>query len=324
MQTVQVSILRDIIFNAVKRGVDYEAACKAVGLSKEELSDAERQVHWEKAGLCWNYCVAQTGDPYLGLHIGQQPGMTFLGTLSHLATNCRSVSEAYRMIVRFNAVVTSIFQYDLRETPEEVAMVFVPASIYQLKYPDAARQAVELSMSNLLTMFSLLTLKNVTPLRIELSFPKKNTTEYEEVLRAPVTFNAPVSCIYVSRADFDLQIVRHDQSLFTLFHHVLEERLKAVQQGTSFSERIRKTILFTFKGQAPPIEAVADEFHLTTRTLQRRLADEQTSYRDLVNQLNAEITADLLSMKMTKEKIASLLGYSDASVMRKKGLGDRN
>lgn len=317
MQTVQVSILRDIIFAAVKNGVDYEGACHEVGLTPEDLRDADRHVHWEKVGVCWNYCVEKTEDPFLGLHIGQQPGLAFLGTLSYLANNCRSVSEAYHMIMRFNKVVTSIFQYDLVETPQGVTLVFEPSQLYMAKYPEAARQAVELSMSNLLTMINMLTLRNVTPLRIEQSFGRRNTAEYERILRAPIVFHAPINGVHLSRSDFEMPVVRQDQSLFTLLHHVLEERLKAVQEGPTFSERIRKTILFNFKGQAPPIEAIANHFHLTTRTLQRRLSDEETSYRDLVNELNAEITDDLLSLKITKEKIASLLGYADSSGMRK-------
>ena len=52
----------------------------------------------------------------------------------------------------------------------------------------------------------------------------------------------------------------------------------------------------------------------STRTLQRRLADEGLSYRDLLDELRYETALDLLQdPENTITEVANLLGYSDPS-----------
>jgi len=93
MYQIQVSILRDLIFNAVKRGVDFQDACSVVDVTPEQLMVAEGYISFEKAGQFWTYAVEKTQDQLLGLRMGQDSSPTFLGVLSYLLQHCRTVAE---------------------------------------------------------------------------------------------------------------------------------------------------------------------------------------------------------------------------------------
>ena len=67
---------------------------------------------------------------------------------------------------------------------------------------------------------------------------------------------------------------------------------------------------------AATLDVVADQFHLHPKTLQRRLADEGTSFAALVDQVRKD-TADryLRTTGMSLSHLARELGYAEQSVL---------
>jgi AraC-like DNA-binding protein len=91
----------------------------------------------------------------------------------------------------------------------------------------------------------------------------------------------------------------------------LIEELKTPE---NFSSRIKKAMLRMAKPQLPGLEMVAHAFNQTSRTLQRRLEEEGTSFRQLAEGLKRRI-CDLLIRhnRYSVADVAFLLGYSDAA-----------
>jgi len=91
----------------------------------------------------------------------------------------------------------------------------------------------------------------------------------------------------------------------------LIEELKTPE---NFSSRIKKAMLRMAKPQLPGLETVAYAFNQTSRTLQRRLEEEGTSFRQIAEELKRRI-CDLLIRhnRYSVADVAYLLGYSDAA-----------
>lgn len=317
MLRIQISILRDLIFNATKRGISFQQACKAIDVTPEQLNDAEGYISYEKSGQFWEYAVATCGDEHLGLHIGQEANLTFFGVLGYLLQNCKSVAEAYKSIVRFNDTVSSVFQYRYEESGDQVKLIFNVNPLYTLKYPEAARQAVELSISSFLTSMFLFTGKRITPLAVYLTCSKRTPGEYEKVLQTKVYFDSPSNQLVISKADFNLPIVKRDNSLYELFTSILLKKEITLNNQLSLKDRIMRIILTTFKGQVPPVDAIASQLAITTRTLQRKLAQEGTTYREITTQVVQDLSDEMSSLNIVKENISMLLGYADSSTLRR-------
>ena len=90
--------------------------------------------------------------------------------------------------------------------------------------------------------------------------------------------------------------------------------IEALKTQDNFSSRIKKAMLRMAKPQLPGLETVAYAFNQTTRTLQRRLEEEETSFRAIAEELKRRI-CDLLIRhnRYAVADIAFLLGYSDAA-----------
>jgi len=65
--------------------------------------------------------------------------------------------------------------------------------------------------------------------------------------------------------------------------------------------------------QMPPMATVAREYAVAERTLHRRLAAANTSYRALVDEIRETLAVELLGNNLTVEEVARHLGYSETA-----------
>lgn len=66
-------------------------------------------------------------------------------------------------------------------------------------------------------------------------------------------------------------------------------------------------------GQWLDMETLADELHMTSRTLRRRLVEEGTSFRQLQEEVREALAEELLASGLTLEQVADALGYGEVS-----------
>jgi AraC-like DNA-binding protein len=63
----------------------------------------------------------------------------------------------------------------------------------------------------------------------------------------------------------------------------------------------------------PNIDGVARSLATSPRTLQRRLLGENTSFRDVVEEVRAELARGYLDQQLALHDVASRLGYAEVS-----------
>jgi AraC-like DNA-binding protein len=69
-----------------------------------------------------------------------------------------------------------------------------------------------------------------------------------------------------------------------------------------------------FSSSGPTLSDVADELCVHPRTLRRRLADEGTSFREVLNEARSAVAVDLLrNVGLTVEEASKRLGYTEVS-----------
>jgi AraC-like DNA-binding protein len=104
-------------------------------------------------------------------------------------------------------------------------------------------------------------------------------------------------------------------------HAVFKAQLQQKQKKRaedSLQERIKHVILSKFNGQITHINIVSSQLCMTTRTLQRKLTEEKTSYRKICQALRSELVSEILKTgKLKKGELASLLGYADADSLNR-------
>jgi AraC-like DNA-binding protein len=314
----QMSILRDIIYGAVPYGADVHRVCAALRIDPQELNDSERLIPFKPAAEVWDVVLAETHEPLLGLYLGEKITPAILGLIGYLMQSSRNLLEAIMQLAKFNDLHSTMMKYNVTESGEVVELEYVSAALWIHQYPESVRQSTELAMSGIVTFFKTISAKAIYPVKVELDYPAHRVAEYERVFRGTIVFNAGRNALTFRKSDLVFPIVSYDKSLFTRFADILEKKLKSLSAEEKFSDRVRQVILTEFKGNSPSVDLIAAHLNMTPRSIQRRLKEEHTSYREIAGRFKKELADIVLTdPKFSVSQVSALLGYSDSSALRK-------
>jgi AraC-like DNA-binding protein len=145
-----------------------------------------------------------------------------------------------------------------------------------------------------------------------------DTSEYERVFKCRPLFNQPCNSIVFSLADLQAPVIGYNKDLNTIFKNLLETEIKKQSNGFSFGSEVKGMILRNFQFNFPQLEEIAKKMHITPRTLQRKLKEENTSFRMLSDSLKQELACNLLTnKKLSVAEIAYKLGYAEPSAFQR-------
>ena len=144
----------------------------------------------------------------------------------------------------------------------------------------------------------------------------------DEKLLRPLLELVPVHDVAFGRAHNRLHFPRamFDEPLPQADRHTLETCMAQCDVLMQRNERRRgitalvRTKLFRDSGRFPTLPDVAAELDVHPRTLRRRLAEEGTSFRALLNEARSTVAVDLLhNVGLTVEEASTRLGYTEVS-----------
>ena len=100
--------------------------------------------------------------------------------------------------------------------------------------------------------------------------------------------------------------------MWDFFELELRRRLSETEAGTSLEERVRASVLEMLPAGAGSMGAVALDLAMSTRTLQRRLRVEGTTFRRILNATRRSLALHYVSESdLSAGEISFLLGYED-------------
>lgn len=317
----QLSILRGLIYSATDYGADFHELCRRVGVTPERLSKGEEMIDWQPdpSRDFWTIAVEMTKDPLLGLHLGEHENTgRNLGMLAMFARSCRTIGDALRTICLYNDTVSTVLRYGLEIDGECAAFTMQPINIWEQHIEDSARQATEISLAGFCKSLQAVAVKKVVPLRVDIKYGERAKDEYERILGAPVFFGAARNALVLKRSDLDITLTTYDESLRSVFESLVTTKRTMMREKESLAQRIRQLLVEEFKGQIPGIGEVSSQLSMTPRTLQRKLAEQGTSFRTVSLQFRKDLAEQLIKAGTTrKQRVASMLGYADADTLRR-------
>lgn len=317
----QVSILRHHLYKAVEFGANFREMCRRLKVTPEILANGEDLLPFSllPENDFWTHALELTGDPCLGLHMGQKPDKYHsFGMLGLLAGSSGTVGEALQAVSRFNDTLTGVFTFSLRHSADGAVFEMTPHPLWEESIPDSARQAVDMSLSSWMCQLHELATRKIYPLQTLLRGPRRFEEEYRKIVNGPVLFNQEKNCLIFDAKDLEVPLLNYDQTLHAVFEQLLLEKRKNLETKKSMANKVRHLLLTTFHGQPVHIDLVASSLFMTTRTLQRKLADESTTYREICNDMRKGLAESLLKGgTRNKTQVAGILGYTDVSSLNK-------
>ena len=93
----------------------------------------------------------------------------------------------------------------------------------------------------------------------------------------------------------------------------LDSEIEARRASLNIEEQVKQTLKRSLAGRRPSLQDVAQQLHLSVRTLQRRLTDADINFKQLVEDTRRELARQYLQSTIELTEVAFLLGYEDAN-----------
>jgi AraC-like DNA-binding protein len=249
-----------------------------------------------------------TLDPAVGLQLGAELRVERYSPTSLAALSASSFRDALERLARYKQL-TCPEELRVLERRDECRVRFRWLLARETEPP----LLVDACFARVLDIARRGTGGPVTPRRVELRGEARNRQMYEAHFGCRAKFAARENTIVFARGDLDRPFLTHNPDLFATVAPQLEAELKQALASRAISEQVKGILKPLLAGGRPGIEDVARELRLSSRTLQRRLTEEGTSFQQLLQDARRELARHyLLYSSLELNETAYLLGYEDA------------
>lgn len=247
-------------------------------------------------------------DPAIGLHLYAGFTAQDRHVLVQAAQYCADVEAALRLWQRYVSLVVDGDRLSLSEDVQGHGLTI------QLDAPaELARYVVEHYSVMAITQLRQQTGRDILPLRACFAHARPSYhAEYRAWFGERVEFDCPYNRLYFSAQTLRLPLLNRHSGMCELIGAELERRLARRRQLGGWAERVAVGIRQSLaRGEAPSLESLAATLHQSSRTLRRRLDEQDLNFRKLLDLVRAELEQQLELQGASRQQIALQLGYGD-------------
>lgn len=313
MTTTAAGWVRSLHAFALSRGLDADALFAAAGIEMGALAGSHARVAQDKLNRLWDGLVEVTGNPGIGLQFGRQVTPASFGAVGFLMLSCGTVREAAEQCLRYQRYLAEAMRAELCDGDGVVEL-----RLENVGGRSGVRVAVVEAMLAAVTAWLRWVLPEpVPPLRIQLRHAATvPLEEYEALFGCPVRAGSDHTAVVFASALMQRPLSGHDPWMQEQHRRLLETlQQEALQPWTGRVRQLMRQLL-----GVGPVEqgAVAAMLHLTPKTLQRRLEQEGTAFRPLLDEVRFELAREYLRQPaVALQEVSALCGYSDYSAFAK-------
>jgi AraC-like DNA-binding protein len=299
-----------LLLDVTKRfGVSEEAVLSPFGLTRTALLDTHEHLPLTLVNDVLIHALALTNEPALPFHIGMQMKISTHGFIGFAAMTADNVRQALELVERFSEL--RLLGANIRLIEEgNIAKLIVDTDLTLQPLRDAVLAALMVGFGQMAQVVTGETLYGVAYIEIE-DEPRYRDIMYR--LPAQIHFNQAHNVICFDASYLDLPLLMSDTASMQLAVKQCEQELAALGHFSPFIREVRSLVHDSNAGFRS-LEAVAEMLNLSERTLKRQLAQEGTTYSDILEDMRRqEAIRLLLNSSESLERIAEALGYSDVA-----------
>lgn len=299
-----------LVTMAREEGLPLEAVLAGSGIAPGDLGDPRAEIDGAQEVKVVENLLRLGVDPSFAFRAGMRYRISTFGMLGYALMNSDTVRDAVQLCARFVKLTYSFCNIRIEEAGHEARAVFECS----LPTPELRAFAVERDMAALAMISRDMTGKRLPLRQWHLAHaPRAALPVYQALVDGTPQFNQPANQWVFSRAQLDTRLPLANPMTRQECVQTCETLLERRRSNSGFSGKVREHLL-RHTDRMPTLDNVADHFHMTPRTLRRRLADEDTSFRDLVEDLRRTLAESLLrDGRLPVQQVAARLGYRDTT-----------
>lgn len=277
------------------------------GFDTKQLDGPTARCPLTNAARLWELALTATGDPGFGLKVASQIKHTTFHALSFGLAASSTLKEAFERMQRYCPLASDAVTYDFYKREGEYHLLIKPATPLSFETIDAL-------VASQLRMCRSLIGRDFSPLLIELRRPRPVRMEdFERLLRAPLIFDAPQDRMIFDAASIERPLEEGNPELARHNDIIALQHLTRIERE-DIPARVREVLMRRMEGKEPSQEEIADELCMSSRTLQRKLGESGTTYKEILDETRYTLALGYLSAPQNSvNDVAYFLGFSSSS-----------
>lgn len=305
---IPTNYLADLVRVVERYGVGREALLEGVVDDPALLEDPGARIAFAEVAELIERAIELTGDRALAISMGLQMQVSSHGYLGFAAMTSRTVREALELACRFAPLRFPALSLRLDVGEEEAALVLEERVPF-----GTAHEFVLVTLFVGFTRMAQALLGKSVRGHAELEIAQPDYFEdIRRMIPGTVSFEMPQNRLVFARALLDEPILTANPAAMNLAKEHCERELAEVSRKHTYAQRVREaaSVESGFLG----LEEVARRLGTSPRTLKRRLADEGTTFSQLLDELRHARALELMrAPELSLEEIAERIGYSDVA-----------
>jgi AraC-like DNA-binding protein len=303
------TMLTSIFDLAEAFGADRNDIIAEIDIDTELAHSTGAMIETEKTVDAFAYAAILTGRPDFGLEWGVRNARRVLGPLSIFVEHCQSAREAVEQGAKFLRLHNSATVYSMvtGRTHDRLRLEVLT----QGKYPQ--QQFVEAAMVSILQFLRALQGPKWVPTEMRFVHQRGATRSiYQHAFGCPITFGNEMNCFVAPKAEFNARTTPRDERIKEFVHGMLQEIDR--QYHDDLPEKIRVMLRAMIASGTANSTEVAKNLNLPPRTMQRKLAEEGTTFKDILTQERLKLAVGYLAQgDLGTSALAPILGFSETS-----------
>jgi AraC-like DNA-binding protein len=314
---VYVSILfvRMLLSELRLRNLPESALLAGSNIDAATLSNLRATISTEQWVSLLLRAIELTGDPALGIAMGETWSQSMLQVVGQLIVSCRTMRDALAVFERYHPLLGNNSTWRLEEQGE-TAWLYCDQAI---EHPVAARIGIE----------AVLTLTY----RIGRGFVGESTMgaqevwfrhgeppyvkQYERVFECPLRFGQERNALVFSRHVLDVVQPHGDDTMREVLSTSADALLRE-RDSESVAERVRALLRYEQDIERMNVRYIAGRLNMNVRALRRRLGAEQCPLSNLLDEARLRVAQrELARPGASIKEVAHGLGFSEASAFHR-------
>jgi AraC-like DNA-binding protein len=292
-------------------GGDPAGLLRAAGIRARDVGNYDAFIPYRAAIEAIESAAQTTDTPDFGRRLAQRQGIEILGPVGVAARTAATAADALRIFSTYMAAYSPAIA--IHVAPLDDAQRSFLTIEFLLDNAPPHPQTTELSLGVSLRVLRFLMGSDYGPLSVHLPHdPLTPRADYVRYFGCTPHFAERTAGFTVCTADLGRPLNRDDVA-----HRAVVDYLNGITpRNAGIVESVRTIVRQLLPTGAATLEVVAEQFNLHPKTLQRRLAEEDTTFAALVDQVRKD-TADryLRNTGISLTHLARELGYAEQSVL---------
>jgi AraC-like DNA-binding protein len=294
---------------AARHGIALRDCMAGTGIAPASLDDPQGEIE-ARQELRLLHNIVPRLPPGAALELGQLYHLTTYGIWGFALISSPTLRAAFSLGLRYFDLAFSYCHTHLETNRDEARLVLddgdIPADLRQF--------LVERDLAAMQTIQRELFSAPMPLRRLECRFPAPPyAAQFAELFGVQPRFGAARNVAVLDATLLARPLPQANPLTAQLCEQQCQELLARRRARGGIAGRVRDRLLRQ-PGLIASMETVAAELHMTSRTLRRRLDEEGTSYRALVDEVRFALAEEMLAgPRLSVEEVAARLGYAEAS-----------